>query len=63
MPVTGGEIDNGFSFDFKSQTFEFEVRIESMESIESIESIENIKSIEIESSFIYHFLKPQNCDK
>ena len=34
-----------------------------MESIESIESIENIKSIEIESSFIYHFLKPQNCDK
>ena len=60
MPVTGGEIDNGFSFDFKSQTFEFEVRIE---SIESIESIENIKSIEIESSFIYHFLKPQNCDK
>ena len=60
MSVTGGEIDNGFSFDFKSQTFEFEVRIE---SIESIESIENIKSIEIESSFIYHFLKPQNCDK
>ena len=60
MPVTGGEIDNGFSFDFKSQTFKFEVRIE---SIESIESIENIKSIEIENSFVYHFLKPQNCDK
>ena len=60
MPVTEGEIDNGFSFDFKSQTFEFEVRIE---SIESIESIENIKSIEIENSFVYHFLKPQNCDK